>query len=146
MQFARGVSLAIGMLRMRAEEWVRAEAAALGFSSCGFAAARPIARDAFLDGWLAAGFAGSMRYLERHPERRLTVAGILPTARTVISLAYPYTPPPPPARDWRRTLRGRKITLYNDTVIGYAKDGTKIIETPVEEPLHIRPDKHANSI
>jgi nitrate reductase beta subunit len=43
-------------------------------------------------------------------------------------------------------VRGKKFTLYNDTVIGYAKDGTKIIETPVEEPLHIRPDKHANSI
>jgi len=96
---------------MRAGEWVRAEAAALGFSACGFAAAQPIARAAFLDGWLAAGFAGGMHYLERHPERRLTVAGILPTARTVISLAYPYTPPPPPPLDWRRTLRGR-IAAY----------------------------------
>ena len=96
---------------MRAEERVRAEAAALGFSTCGFAAARPIARGAFLDGWLAAGFAGGMHYLERHPERRLTVAGILPAARTVISLAYPYTPPPPPPLDWRRTLRGR-IAAY----------------------------------
>ena len=96
---------------MRAEERVRAEATALGFSTCGFAAARPIGRGAFLDGWLGAGFAGGMHYLERHPERRLTVAGILPTARTVISLAYPYTPPPPPPIDWRRTLRGR-IAAY----------------------------------
>jgi nitrate reductase beta subunit len=43
-------------------------------------------------------------------------------------------------------VRGKKFELYNDTIIGYAKDGTKIIETTVEEPLHIRPDKHANSI
>jgi nitrate reductase beta subunit len=43
-------------------------------------------------------------------------------------------------------VRGKKFVMYNDTVIGYAKDGTKIIETTVEEPLHIRPDKHANSI
>ena len=92
---------------MTVEERVRAEAAALGFSACGFAAARPVARGAFLDGWLAAGFAGGMHYLGRHPERRLTVAGILPAARTVISLAFPYTPPPPPPIDWRRTLRGR---------------------------------------
>lgn len=96
---------------MTVEERVRAEATALGFSACGFAAARPVARGAFLDGWLAAGFAGGMHYLGRHPERRLTVAGILPAARTVISLAFPYTPPPPPPLDWRRTLRGR-IAAY----------------------------------
>jgi epoxyqueuosine reductase len=92
---------------MQLEDRVRAEAAALGFTRCGFAAAVPIARGAFLDGWLGAGFAGGMHYLGRHPERRLTVAGILPRARTVISLAFPYTAPPPPPLDWRRTLRGR---------------------------------------
>jgi epoxyqueuosine reductase len=96
---------------MTVEERVRAEAAALGFSTCGFAAARPIDRGAFLDGWLAAGFAGGMHYLGRHPQRRLTVAGILPRARTVISLAFPYTAPPPPPVDWRGTLRGR-IAAY----------------------------------
>jgi len=96
---------------MRPEDRVRAEAVALGFTSCGFAAAAPIARGAFLDGWLGAGFAGAMHYLGRHPERRLTVAGILPRARTVISLAYPYAAPPPPPLDWRRTLRGR-IAAY----------------------------------
>ncbi len=102
---------ALDFAAMRVEDRVRAEAAALGFTSCGFAAATPIARGAFLDGWLAAGFAGGMHYLGRHPERRLTVAGILPRARTVISLAYPYAPPPPPSLDWRRTLRGR-IAAY----------------------------------
>ena len=92
---------------MRLEQRIRAEALTLGFSACGFAAARPVERGAFLDGWLAAGFAADMHYLAKHPERRLTVAGILPTARSVISLAYPYAPPPLPAVDWRRTLRGR---------------------------------------
>jgi epoxyqueuosine reductase len=96
---------------MRLEERLRTEARDLGFSACGFAAARPVERGAFLDGWLAAGFAGDMHYLGRHPERRLTVAGILPRARTVISLAVPYAPPPLPAVDWRRTLRGR-IAAY----------------------------------
>jgi len=43
-------------------------------------------------------------------------------------------------------VRGKKFALYNDTIIGYAKDGTKIIETSVEEPLHVRSEKHANSI
>jgi hypothetical protein len=43
-------------------------------------------------------------------------------------------------------VRGKKFTMYNDTIIGYAKDGTRIIETSVEEPFHIRDAKHANSI
>jgi len=43
-------------------------------------------------------------------------------------------------------IRGRKFEQYNDTIIGYAKDGTKIIETNVEEPVHVRDAKHANSI
>jgi hypothetical protein len=41
-------------------------------------------------------------------------------------------------------VRG-KFELCNDTIIGYAKDGTKIIEPPSKN-RSIRPDKHANSI
>jgi nitrate reductase beta subunit len=44
------------------------------------------------------------------------------------------------------TVRGRKFELYDDTILGYAKDGTKIIETKVEEPLHVRGRQFANSI
>ena len=44
------------------------------------------------------------------------------------------------------TVRGKKFELYNDTVIGYAKDGSKILEIPVEEPFHTRDAKYANSI
>ena len=44
------------------------------------------------------------------------------------------------------TIRGKKFAMYNDTVIGYARDGTKIIETNVEEPVHVRSSQHANSI
>jgi nitrate reductase beta subunit len=43
-------------------------------------------------------------------------------------------------------LRGRKITLYNDTVIAYGKQGEELFRTTVEEPVHVRPAKHANSI
>jgi nitrate reductase / nitrite oxidoreductase, beta subunit len=44
------------------------------------------------------------------------------------------------------TLRGKKFELFDDTIIGYAKDGTRIVETQVEEPLHVRGTQHANSI
>jgi len=44
------------------------------------------------------------------------------------------------------TLRGKPVTLYNDTVIAYGKDGQELFRTTVEEPLHVRGAQHANSI
>ena len=106
---------------MSLEDAIRHEAGALGFSGCGFAAAEPLTRGPFLDGWLDAGFAGQMHYLARRPARRLTVAGILPDARTVISLAVPYAPPPLPVVDCDAELRGRIAAYaagpdYHDTI------------------------------
>ena len=43
-------------------------------------------------------------------------------------------------------VRGKRFAMYNDTIIGYADDGTKVVEATVEEPVHLRPEKHANSI
>ena len=44
------------------------------------------------------------------------------------------------------THRGKEITLFDDTVIAYGKDGAELFRTNIEEPLHERPAKHANSI
>jgi nitrate reductase beta subunit len=44
------------------------------------------------------------------------------------------------------SLRGKPITIYNDTVIAYGKDGQELFRTTVEEPLHVRGGQHANSI
>ncbi len=44
------------------------------------------------------------------------------------------------------TIRGKKFELFDDTIIGFAKDGSKILEIKVEEPFHVRDAKHANSI
>ena len=41
---------------------------------------------------------------------------------------------------------GKPFALYNDTIIGYGEDGTELIRTTVEEPVHVRPAKHMNSI
>lgn len=43
-------------------------------------------------------------------------------------------------------LRGRAITIYDDTVIAFDKDGKELFRTNVEEPLYERPGHHANSI
>ncbi|MBM4405731.1 MAG: nitrate oxidoreductase subunit beta [Chloroflexi bacterium] len=44
------------------------------------------------------------------------------------------------------TIAGRAWQMYNDTVVGYGKDGKELCRVSVEEPQHIRPDKHYNSI
>ena len=43
-------------------------------------------------------------------------------------------------------IHGKPFTLYNDTVIGYDRNGKEVVRTTVEEPVHVRPDHHLNSI
>ena len=44
--------------------------------------------------------------------------------------------------------RGKKIpfTMYNDTAIAFDAAGKEIFRTTVEEPIHVRPAKHSNSV
>ena len=43
-------------------------------------------------------------------------------------------------------IHGKPFTLYNDTIIGYGEDGKELVRTQVEEPFHVRPATHQNSI
>ncbi|MDP6355161.1 MAG: nitrate oxidoreductase subunit beta, partial [Planctomycetota bacterium] len=43
-------------------------------------------------------------------------------------------------------IDGKPFVQYDDTIIAYGKDGKEIFRTNVEEPLHVRPKKHLNSI
>src|SRR2546427_11860652 len=103
------------------EDQIRAHAAVLGFTLCGFTRLSPLPRERFFSDWLAGGYAGEMSYLARKPERRLNPAIPFPQARSVICLGYPYAPPRLPALDWRRELRGRIAAYaagggYHDTI------------------------------
>ncbi|NOT54584.1 MAG: tRNA epoxyqueuosine(34) reductase QueG [Deltaproteobacteria bacterium] len=89
------------------ETRIHTQAAALGFTLCGFTRLSPLPREEFLTSWLAAGNAGEMHYLARHPEDRLDPTLRFPAAKSVICLGYPYAPPRIPEIDWQRELRGR---------------------------------------
>ena len=81
---------------------------ALGFRNPGFAHLEPLPRDAYFAAWLADGRAGDMRFLEHHKKARLDPHSRFPWARTILSAAYPYTPPAPAApAPWREEMRGR---------------------------------------
>lgn len=43
-------------------------------------------------------------------------------------------------------FHGKKFEMYNDTVVALGKDGNELFRTTVEEPIHIRPEKHSNAI
>jgi len=49
-------------------------------------------------------------------------------------------------RTYEGTLRGRRITIYNDTVVAYGRDGAELFRTAIDEPIHVRSRAHANSI
>ena len=105
------------------EESIVAAARVEGFARAGCAPLAALARSAFLETWLGDGRAGEMAYLERRREVLRDPRRAFPWARSVISLAYPYRPPPPPlAGDWRTGLRGRIAAYalgpdYHDTIL-----------------------------
>jgi epoxyqueuosine reductase len=66
----------------------------LGFDLVGFAAAEELVKETGeLEEWLEKGYHGGMQYMERNSEKRRDVRNILPSARTVISLALNYYTP-----------------------------------------------------
>jgi epoxyqueuosine reductase len=98
---------------MKAREEIIASAAReQGFILTGFAPLRPLDdRREFFDRWIAEGRPADMTWLAREPDRRIDPQTLDPRLRSVVSLAYPYTPPRPPDLDWRATLCGR-IAAY----------------------------------
>jgi nitrate reductase beta subunit len=45
---------------------------------------------------------------------------------------------------YETTVQGKPFKQYNDTVIAYNKKNQEIFRTQIEEPVHIRPNKHIN--
>jgi len=93
----------------------------IGFEECRFSQAAPaLHSDRFYE-WLDDGTAGDMKWLEKTPHRRVDPREVLPTAKTVISLAINYNPGEHPSTDYKIA----KYSLnedYHDIVEGMLKD------------------------
>lgn len=73
---------------------LKQKAQELGFELCGISpAVLPQDHVFFLD-WLAKGHAGEMNYLEKRKDERSDPRSLLPSARSVISVALSYNPTP----------------------------------------------------
>ncbi len=109
------------------EEKIADSASEQGFILTGFAPMRALdERRDFFDRWIADGRPAEMTWLARQPERRVDPRVLDPRLRSVVSLAYPYTPPRPPDLDWRAELRGRIAAYalgpdYHDVVLRKAR-------------------------
>jgi len=72
---------------------IKAEAQRLGFFACGVSEARFLEEEAkSFEKWLKNGFHGEMQYAENHFDKRLDPTLLVPGAKSVISLLYPYYP------------------------------------------------------
>ena len=78
-----------------------------------------------------------------HPDRELVA--VLQLVRRSNRTIFRYGIEEGP-KVYETEVRGKKFALYNDTVIAFGKDGKEIFRTQVEEPVHVRPAVHANSI
>ena len=75
------------------ESAIRAEAKALGFSTCGFARADSIAAaGADLERWIADGRHGSMRWIEARAGQRASPTALWGEAKSAIALGMSYAP------------------------------------------------------
>jgi epoxyqueuosine reductase len=94
------------------QQAIREQAARLGFVSCGFTRA-----DGALDAgddlrqWLAAGYHGTMGWMEERADQRASPNGLWSEARSVIALAMSYAPAADPLALAGATDRGR-ISAY----------------------------------
>ena len=69
---------------MLTAERIKARARELGFDLCGIAPADDFPELAYLQEWLARGYAGDMAYMSRSAERRADVRNVVSGARSVI--------------------------------------------------------------
>lgn len=69
---------------------IKSRAYALGFDLVGIAPARPSPHAAEFIAWLEAGYAGTMAYMAREPERRQDPRNVLNGARSVVSVGLSY--------------------------------------------------------
>jgi epoxyqueuosine reductase len=107
----------------------------LGFALVGFAPLKRLTnREDFFRSWLAEGRAGEMAWLAREPSRRFDPRFLDGRLQGVISLAYPYAAPKPPAFAPRSELRGRIASYalgpdYHDVVLKKARLVANILES-----------------
>jgi nitrate reductase beta subunit len=88
---------------------------------------------------------GVDRAIERYANPDRELLAVLQLFRRSNKIIFRYEIEPGP-KVYEAGVGGRAVELYNDTVIAFGKNGKELFRTTIEEPLHVRPAQHANSI
>lgn len=97
---------------MTIEESLKSQAFQMGFALVGIAPAGPADDFIHLQHWLAAGFAGSMDYMQRHASARQHPNSILPDVRSVVMVGLDYGTRQGESDPANATGTGAKIARY----------------------------------
>ncbi|MBL8137313.1 MAG: tRNA epoxyqueuosine(34) reductase QueG [Acidobacteria bacterium] len=124
---------------------VKAQAQRLGFDLCGVAPAAGMPELGRIHDWVARGFHGEMRYLERSADVRADVTRFLPGARSVVMTATNYftgpDPTPGPVPSVARYARGEDYHLVLqerlDALLAWMQEAT---DRPFDAAVFV--DKH----
>ena len=124
---------------------VKAQARSLGFDLCGIAAATGMPELARIHDWVARGYHGEMRYLERSAAVRADITKFLPGARSVVMTATNYftgpDPTPAPVPSVARYARGEDYHLVLaerlDALLAWMQEAT---DQPFNAAVFV--DKH----
>ena len=122
---------------------IKSHALSLGFDACGIAPAANHPELTFYREWLDRGYAGKMEYLRRTADRRADVRNVVPSARTVISVATVYNTDRPYSTECADPRRARIARYawgddYHD-VIGARLDALVAwMRTSCQEPFEAR--------
>jgi epoxyqueuosine reductase len=93
---------------------LKAVAADLGFVGCGITSLDPVPHGDALDGWLAKGYAGTMRYLHRQAKKRKEPGRIVAGAKSVIVVLENYFHPDSGPKTVRPSVRLAKYAQGED--------------------------------
>lgn len=106
-------------------QFIKKEAARLGFLDCGIAKAEFLSAEApRLEKWLKNDFHGEMKYMENHFDKRLDPTLLVDGAKSVISLSYNYYP----------EIQQREDS-YHISKYAYGEDYHHIIKQKLKELL-----------
>lgn len=103
------------MNQSQATNRLKFHAERLGFMDCRVAKADFLEEQApQLEAWLKHGYHASMRYMERHFDKRLDPRKLVPGAKSVISLAYNYHADQQASSDQERTPQVASYAMGED--------------------------------
>lgn len=119
-------------LRAKHTQWIKDQAKALGFMSCGISKADFLEQEApRLEKWLSDGKNGQMQYMENHFDKRLDPRKLVEGSKSVISLLLNYYP-----SEIQKDKQAPKISKY-----AYGVDYHFVIKDKLKELLSLMQDE-----